>query len=237
LIAATLLIPPGFPYLLERVLFCAWGVAATLAAHRLLFSQPLDKAVREVGFVRARTPMMIVVLLISLPMWLFVPLFAWTSGVRVALQPDWPVLLLGVVLLNGITEEVIHRGFVFGQVRRGHAFGAAAAISAIVFAAQHLYLILTAGWTVGAAAVLLAALVSFPLAFVFERGGNSIAGPAVLHTSSNAPIMILAMPDDFMPTVVLPHMAVVLVALYLAFVIYRFAEHKDRATVPPLSAV
>jgi hypothetical protein len=79
--------------------------------------------------------------------------------------------------------------------------------------------------------------VTFPLAFVFERNGNSIAGPAILHTSSNAPIMIFAMPDDFMAMAVLPHMAVVLVALYLAFVVYRFAAAKERATAAPVRAV
>jgi membrane protease YdiL (CAAX protease family) len=237
LIVATLLIPPGLPYLLERILFCAWGVIATLGAHRLLFSQSLSAAAKEIGFVRPRTPMLMVALLITLPMWAFLPLLAWTSDVTVALRPDWPTVLLGVVLLNGIAEEVIHRGFVFRQVRRHRTFVGAATISALVFAAQHFYLILTAGWAVGVASVLLAALVTFPLAFVFERNGHSIAGPAILHTSSNAPIMILAMPDDFAVTVVLPHMTVVLVALYLAFVVYRFAADKERATAAPLRAV
>jgi hypothetical protein len=54
------------------------------------------------------------------------------------------------------------------------------------------------------------------LAFLYERGGNSIGGPAILHTSSNAPLMLFAAGDGA-GTLLLPHMAVVLVSIYLVF--------------------
>ena len=46
---------------------------------------------------------------------------------------------------------------------------------------------------------------------------NSIVGPAILHTNSNAPVTALAMPDDALAVALVPHMAVVLVSLYLVF--------------------
>ena len=76
---------------------------------------------------------------------------------------------------------------------------------------------MTSGWTIGLASVLLAALLSYPMALVFERGGNSIAGPAVLHTSSNAPVIILAMPADLMAGVLVAHMGVIVVSVWLVF--------------------
>ena len=94
---------------------------------------------------------------------------------------------------------------------------AAATLSAVIFAAQHVYIMLTTGWMIGLASVLLAFMLSYPLAFAFERGGNSIAAPAILHTSSNAPVMILSLPDELMNRVLLPHMAIVLMSLYLVF--------------------
>ena len=213
LVAAAWL-PPGFPHLLRQFLLCAWGVGATLAAERLFFSPRLDEARRALGGVRADRPTLAACLLSSLPMWGFLPLLAWVKGVAVTLRPDFFYLFLGVVLVNGITEEVIHRGFVFGHLRRGRSFAVAATMSAVLFAAQHLYIIVTTGWTVGAASVVLAALLAYPLAFVFERGGNSIAGPAILHTSSNAPVIVLSMPEDFMAAALVPHMGVVLASLY-----------------------
>jgi membrane protease YdiL (CAAX protease family) len=159
----------------------------------------------------------VVVLLVSLPMWVFLPLFAWINGNRLTLRPEWIQLLVGVVLVNGITEEAIHRGFVFGHLRHGRTFMTAGTISAALFAAQHLYLIATMGWTVGLASVLLAALLAFPMAFVFERGGRSIVGPAILHTSSNAPAIVLALPQEMMATALVMHMGVILVSIYLVF--------------------
>jgi len=216
LIAAAWL-PPEFPLLLRQVLLCVWGVGAIVGAERLFFAGTLHEGIRALGFTRARWTAVVVAALVSIPMWAFLPLFAWANSAHVSLHSNWVSLLVGVVLVNGITEEVIHRGFVFRHFRSGRSFITAATFSATVFAAQHLYILLTMGWTIGLASVLLAFLLSYPLAFVFERGGNSIIGPAILHTSSNAPVMILDLPDELMSGALLPHMAVVLVSLYLVF--------------------
>jgi membrane protease YdiL (CAAX protease family) len=224
LIAAAWL-PYEFPLFLRQVLLFVWGVGAIVVAERLLFSGTLIEASRALGLRRARTSTVIVALLVSMPMWLFLPILAWAQGVGVGLRSDWFNLLVGVVLVNGVTEEAIHRGFAFGHLRQGRSFAAAATLSAIVFAAQHLYIIPTSGWTVGVASVLLAVLLTYPMAFMFERGGRSIVGPAVLHTSANAPVSVFELPQDFLPTALVPHMVVVLVSLYLVF-LHRW----DRAT-------
>jgi membrane protease YdiL (CAAX protease family) len=232
LVAAAWL-PPGFPHLVRQGLLCIWGVGAILVTERVLFSDTLKDALRALGFVRARKSTLTVVLIACLPMWAFLPLFAWTNGNAFDLRPEWLSLLLGVVLVNGVTEEVIHRGFVFGHLRRGRSFATAATVSAMIFAAQHLYIIVTMGWMIGLASVLLAALLAYPLAFVFDRG-NSIAGPAILHTSSNAPVMLFALPEDFMTIALLPHMVVIVVSLYLLFIVQQFlVERRRPATRAP----
>lgn len=234
LIAAAWVIPTDFPMLLRQMLLCVWGVGATFVAERWLF-RPTSwrEATRTLGFVPPRGAAVLVALLVSLPMWLFLPLFAWRSEVAISLQSNWLALLLGVVLVNGITEEVIHRAFVFGHLRREQSFARAATLSALLFAAQHLYLIFSLGWTAGLASVLLAALLGFPLAYLFERGGNSLGGPAILHTSSNAPMIILAMPPDFTATVLIPHMGIVLISLYLIFALQRFLADPSPHRVQP----
>ena len=219
LIAATWLMPPGFPHLLRQLILCAWGVGIILVAERGFFSSTLHEAVRTLGFVPARAAIVIAVLLVSIPMWIFLPLFAWGSGAGVTLKPNWPALLAGVVMVNGITEEVIHRGFVFGHVRDGRSFAAAATVSSLLFAAQHLYLIVTMGWAVGLSSVLLAAFLAYPMAWVFERGGRSLVGPAILHTNTNTPAIILALPEHLMATALVMHMGVILVSVYMVFLV------------------
>jgi len=94
----------------------------------------------------------------------------------------------------------------------------------------------TCGWTAGLASVVLAALLAFPLAYLFERGGNSLGGPAILHTSSNAPMVIMALPESFIASALLPHMGVVLISFYLIFALQRFladpAPDKENVRVP-----
>lgn len=223
LVAAAFFTPPDFPMLLRQILLCVWGVGATLAAERLLFSRSWRQAGQSVGFAPARLSAVGVALLVSLPMWLFLPLLAWLQNRPIQLQPDWPALLLGVILVNGLTEEVLHRGFVFGHLQQVYSFNRAATLSALLFAGQHLYLIFSIGWVSGLASVVLAALLTFPWAYIFARGGNSLGGPAILHTSSNAPMLILALPPSFVASVLVPYMGVVLVSIYLVFVLYRFS--------------
>ena len=103
----------------------------------------------------------------------------------------------------------------------------------MLFAAQHLYIIVTTGWTIGLASVLLAVLFAYPMAFVFDRGGNSIAGSAILHTSSNAPVLILSLPEEFMTAALLPHMGVIIVSLYLSFVVQQVLVEKRRRVTKP----
>ncbi len=222
LVAAAFFTPPDFPMLLRQILLCAWGVGATLIAERLLFSRTWRQAWQTVGFVPVRLSAAVVALLVSLPMWFFLPLLAWLQNTPIQLQPDWPALLLGVILVNGITEEVLHRSFVFGHLQQEYSFVRAAILSALLFAAQHLYLVFSIGWTAGLASVILAALLTFPLAYSYARGGNSLGGPAILHTSSNAPMIILALPPSFVASVLVPYMGVVLVSIYLVFVLYQF---------------
>ncbi|MCB9101969.1 MAG: CPBP family intramembrane metalloprotease [Anaerolineales bacterium] len=225
LVAAAFFTPPDFPMLLRQVLLCVWGVGATLVFERLLFSGSWRQTWQRVGFVRVRRSMVLVALLVSLPMWLFLPLLAWLQDTPIQLRPDGWALLVGVILVNGITEEVIHRGFVFGHLRPDRSFGSAAMLSALLFAGQHLYLIFTLGWISGLASVLLGALLTFPLAYSYAHGGNSLGGPAILHTSSNAPMIILALPPTLLTTALLPYMGVVLVSIYLVFILDRYLDN------------
>ena len=216
LVVAAFLTPPWMPLVARQVLLCAWGVGAAIVAERLFFNGNVASSVRALGFRRPRTRIVIAALLMSVPMWLYLPLAARAQGFAVSLRPDWLLLLIGVVLVNGLAEEVIHRGFVFRHLRQTRSFAAAATLSAALFGAQHIYIGVTNGWTVGIASVVLAVLLSYPLALAFERG-DSIAGPAILHTSSNAPVFVFALPESFVASALLPHMAVILASLYVWF--------------------
>jgi membrane protease YdiL (CAAX protease family) len=220
LVAAAFLAPPEQPLVGQLVLF-SWGLGGILLAERLLFGPGWGRAAAALGFVTPRTRALVVALIVSLPMWLFLPVYGWFAGIPIGLNPNWLAILLGVILVNGIAEEAIHRAFIFGHLRRERLFAAAATISAAIFAVQHIYLMFTIGAVAGFASILLALFLAFPLAFLYERGGSSIGAPAILHTSSNAPMMLFVT-SDVAGIVVLPHMSVVLVSIYLSFAFARW---------------
>jgi len=221
LVAAAFVVPPDFPYLERQLILFAVGVGGIVVAERFLFGTRWRRVPTALGFVVPRGRAVAVALIVSLPMWLFLPLYGWATRTPVALDRAWPQILLGVILVNGVAEEVIHRAFVFGHLRRERPFIGAAAISAVIFAAQHAYLVVSVGLTAGSAAIALAFFLAFPLAFLFERGGNSLGAPAILHTSSNAPAMLFV-PVEGVGTALLLHMAVVLVSIYLSFAFRRW---------------
>ena len=121
-----------------------------------------------------------------------------------------------MLLVNGVAEEVIHRAFIFGHLRETRTFWASATIAAVILATQHIYLLFTIGTVAGVASVALALAVAFPLAFLYERGSDSLAASAIPHTSSNAPMMLFVT-TEAAGAIVLPHMAVVLASMYLSF--------------------
>jgi membrane protease YdiL (CAAX protease family) len=97
------------------------------------------------------------------------------------LVAGWAWMLPGLFAQGGIAEEVLFRGFLFRYVRSGRSFWRAASVSMLPFVAVHLLLFLTMPWPIAVASVLLAVVVSFPLARLYELGGGTIWAPALLH--------------------------------------------------------
>jgi membrane protease YdiL (CAAX protease family) len=216
MVGADFLWPPEVALIWRQVMLFAVGVGGILVAERFVFGPGWLRVFSTLGFVRPHVRAIVVALAVSIPIWLFLPLFGLFSGAPVGLRTGWLMILIGIVLVNGIAEEIIHRAFIFGHLQREMRFAPAATVSAVIFAAQHLYLPFTVGLVPGAASIVLAALLAFPLAFLFAHGGRSIAAPAILHTSANAPMMLLVAPETAQ-AVILPYMGVVLLSVYSSF--------------------
>lgn len=88
-------------------------------------------------------------------------------------RPLW-LQIVGTGLIIPLTEELIFRGLIFKRVRRYSKFGAAAAVSTLVFALFH-------GNMVQAS---YAIFLGYLLAYVTECYGN-LAAPVVLHCTAN----------------------------------------------------
>ncbi len=106
---------------------------------------------------------------------------AAATGVTLELRSNWPVVLLSALLLHGVAEELVWRGFVFGHLRRTRSFWPAIAWSIPLIALTHVAIIVSNGPLLGGLAVASAAITCLPLSYLRERGGGTIWAPAVTH--------------------------------------------------------
>lgn len=102
-------------------------------------------------------------------------------------MPDnWLWKLSGIVAIHGVAEEALFRGFLFHHLREGRTFNRAAFLSLLAFAVAHVYLFTYMPAPLALFATLLSLASAFPFAYLFERGGNTIWAPVLLHVSIHA---------------------------------------------------
>ncbi len=161
-------------------------VVAAVGLDMLLFGRTLPSAWRNLGFGPPEARTLIVTTLIGVLMMAFFPVFSLVTGASFELPEHWFWVLTGLFAIHGIAEEVLFRGFAFHNLRVGRSFGRAALLSLLLFAIAHLYLFTYMPPALALFATFLSLASAYPLAYLFERGNNTIWAPAVLHTQVHA---------------------------------------------------
>jgi membrane protease YdiL (CAAX protease family) len=184
----------GTPWLMRWLDQPASAIVATatmvilaLAFERAFYGRGPLRGLAALGWGTPPAGAIAAAAILALAMLAFFPLAAAATGAAIALRPDWWWVLLGAIAFNGIGEETLFRGYVFGGLRRaGLGFTAAASVSLVVFAAVHLFLFVQNPFVIGLLGTLVAVAAAFPLAFLYERGNNTIWAPALFHTATHA---------------------------------------------------
>ena len=122
-------------------------------------------------------------------------LFHGTASTLASDRGQAGLFIGGLFAQAGVAEETLFRGYLFGRVRLGRTFWRAAAMSMLPFVAVHLFLFLTMSWPLALASVLLAVVISFPLAHLFELGGKTIWAPAILHFVIQGAVKVVIVAD------------------------------------------
>jgi membrane protease YdiL (CAAX protease family) len=162
-------------------------VLVAVLFERQAFKHSAAEGLRVIGFGRPNPRAVLVAAIIGLVMLVFFPIFSLITGAHIALKPNWFWILVGAIALNGIGEETLFRGYVFGGLRReaGISFRQAGFISMIIFASVHLLLFVGNPFFVGFLGTLIAVSAAFPMAYLYERGNNTIWAPVVLHVATH----------------------------------------------------
>jgi membrane protease YdiL (CAAX protease family) len=194
-------------------------LAVVLVLDRALLGRGWRESLLSLGVGRPSARGVLTAAVVAGALLAFFPLYARATGARLVVAPGALTLLPGLFAQGGFAEELLFRGFLFGRLREGRSFWRAAALALVPFAAAHLFLFATLPPAIAAAATLLAAVMSFPLARLYELGGRTIWPPALVHFVAQGAIkLIAAEPPPALP-MGLPWMAACMVVPWLAFAV------------------
>jgi membrane protease YdiL (CAAX protease family) len=201
------------------VLICALVIATALLVERWLFARPPKQAFAALGFGHPSAPGMLAALLASIALLAYFPILVLITGAQLTLRDGWLWIVCGVLLQGGIAEELLWRGYLFRHLRATRGFWRAAAIAMVYMVAQHMLLLLTMPLPIALAALAVALLSSFPLAYLFETGGNTVWAPALLHAVIQGALKVVVVPEDMLLPAQLGWMVLCMLVPYLVFLI------------------
>jgi membrane protease YdiL (CAAX protease family) len=220
------------------VLICALVIAAALLVERLLFGTMTRHALAALGFGRPSQRGLLAALLASLLLLAYLPIFILVTGQPLTLRDGWPWIALGVLLQGGIAEELLWRGYLFRRLRATRSFWRAATIGMLFMVAQHTLLLWSLPLPIALAALGVALGTSFPLAHLFEVGGNTVWGAALLHCVIQGTFKVVVVPQASTLPVLLGWMAASVVVPYVALLVRRRAGTPAAERMPaPLAGV
>lgn len=205
-------------------LVAAAVIGAVLIAEMALTRRGPLSALTALGFRMPRRDALMAALVLCVVLLAYFPAYAAITNGTLALASGWPLLAAGMFFQGGIAEEALFRGFLFRHIRARHSFWRAAWLSAIPFTAVHGLLFLQMDWPLALTALAIALALSFPLAWLFEAGGNSVWPPALVHFIVQGGIKLIDGAID--PAMAIGWMALGATAPWLFFLLKR----------PPLSA-
>lgn len=206
----------------SQIIIALAAFSTALAVQMLLFRQGPRAALVRIGLGRPTAWSLLVALGLSLILLAAYPVISWLTGARFVLPPGWPLLALGIFLMNGIAEETIYRGYLFRHLREGRTFRRAVLLGIALHAAAHLPILLTVGVVIGLSAVLVAVATFLPYAYLFERGRNTVWAPAILHFASDTIKLVLfggALADSAAQMATLLWLLVIATVPYLMFAV------------------
>ncbi len=202
------------------VLVALITLAAAFLFEWLLFRTEPKRISSCLGLGKAKGSAPLVALFLCLLLLAYFPLFAWLRGSAVSIRADLFLLAPGLFAQHGIAEELLFRGFAFGHLRVGRSFWAAAWLSLLPFTAAHLMLFFNMEPVLAVASIFVAVATSLPLAWLYERGGQTVWAPALLHFGIHAIKLVDVEASQYMP-LALGWMAVSATVPYLAFLLLR----------------
>jgi uncharacterized protein len=210
-----------------------WGLAvsaltlgAALVVQRWFFARSWRETWTSLGLGTPRPLGIWVALAACVLMLLAYPFYLFFYAEAFTLYQNAFWLSLGIFAQAGIAEEVVFRGFLYGNIRKRHTFWRAALLSMAPFALVHLTLFATMDWPIALTALIISVLLTFPFAYLYDLAGRTIWAPAIAHAFIQGAVKMLVVDGAGPPFPVL-WMGASVVAMALVFLVRSSADSRS----------
>ncbi len=216
----TGLMVSSLPYILNAVVSFSAVLLVLTLLNQLVSGVSFKNTIKNIGFRKTGLKSITPGIIVSSTLLLFYPLLGYLLNAEIFLAENWLLNLAGICLTGGLMEEMVFRGFLFRQLRLQMSFRRAVILSGALFTLVHLLLFVYMDWTVALMSTILAVGSSVPLAYLFERGENTVWSPALLHaTIRTIGLVVTTAEQDFLP-LTLAWITASLVVPYLVLLFY-----------------
>lgn len=171
------------PYICNALISFSVVLLALLLAEKWYSGKRFTSIMNDLGFHRAGFTRIVPGIIISVVLLFLYPVFGYFLNTPITLHDSWLPNLIGICLTGGLMEEMFFRGFLFRHLRENMSFRKAAWVSTLLFSATHLLLFTYMDWSIALTSTLLAVFIAIPLAYLFERAGNTVWSPAIVHAA------------------------------------------------------
>jgi membrane protease YdiL (CAAX protease family) len=203
---------------------CALVIVAALAAERVLFGAPPRRALNLLGLTRLPSGGLLPVLLVCVPLVAYYPVLGIVTGAPVVLREGWVLTAVGVFLQGGVAEEVIWRGFLFRHLREGRGFWAASLATMGYMVVAHALLVWSLDPVSAAAAIVISAVIVFPMCHVFELDRGAVWSVALIHAAVQGIPKLFDVSAEIAPLAIVGWAALSILAPLLVFAFRRHAS-------------
>jgi membrane protease YdiL (CAAX protease family) len=221
-----------------RLLILGLVIGAAALVESILYGTPPRRSLRALGLGRPGGRSLATATATGALVLLVFPLASAVTGLPIGLRFDWLWALITTFAFNGVAEELVWRGYAFRRLREGRPFWAAVWCTMPLIAITHVPIALRSGPVIGLGAMLVAAVTSLPLSYLFETGRSTVWAPAVVHTAIDS-FKLFAIPPAATTTFSLLLIVVSLIVPLLCLAVPRrllMADTKAAPAEPSASA-
>jgi membrane protease YdiL (CAAX protease family) len=227
-IVALLGLGLAWKVLLGGILPALASIAITVAIEVQISGEPLAQCLKLLGLGWPNREQMLTSVLGSTPILASYLILFFGLDKSSELHPLWPLLIVKFIIAQGVAEEIVFRGLAFRHLRAGRSFWRAATLSAVLFSAVHfanlIHGISAEVLTGIAVSLVFSFMLAYPLAYLFERGGNVLWGCAFFHVAVDSINWFTKATDEGVG----PDMLIYLTGIAIACLMVFFVAHALR---------